>query len=357
MTAAAPVRAMVLAAGLGTRLQPLTDTLPKPAVPVVHRPVVGYLLHALAAAGVREVILNTHHLPGPLMDLIGDGAAYGISTEWSHEPSILGTGGAVREVAAFLGEGTCLLLNGDFLIEVDLARVLEGHRAALQADPRVVATLVCREDPAADRYGALGIAADGRIVDFVGRARVPGAQVAWRGLFTGIHVLEPALRAAIPPEGAPCINRTAYPAMIDAGAVVRAHLQRGHWSDIGTPGGYLQANLDVLEGRVTMAGPDPRSEGARFIPAGGRARMGGGQVIGPASVAHGAAVGEGAEVGPGVVLGEGAAVGAGARIARAVVWPGGAIPAGAHLDGAVAWREAGAPRVLETSPSRGDPGR
>lgn len=344
------MRAMILVAGLGTRLRPLTEVLPKPAVPVVHRPVVGYLLHAVHAAGVREVVLNPSYLGEVLPRLLGDGAAYGVQLRYSPEDTPIGTGGAVRANAAFLGVGGALLLNGDCLVEVDLAEVVRGHRAARAADGRVVATMVVRADPAAERYGALGLNAAGRVVDFVGRAVVEGEVVNSRVLFTGIHVLEPELIAALPPDGAPCINKTAYPQRIREGWIVRTCEQRGMWSDIGNPEGYLRANLDVLGGRVVMPGPDPRSEGARFVPAGARVGWGGGTVVGPASVGNGAQLAEGAVVGPEVVVGARATVGAGASLRQGVVWPDTRVEPRADLHRVVVFGAPGEGRILHVPP-------
>ena len=349
-------RAMILAAGLGTRLRPLTEVLPKPLVPVVHRPLVGYLLHNLRAIGVTDVVMNLYHLPGAFPLVLGTGFDYGLTLHFLQEDEILGTGGGVHNAAGLLGDGPCLLLNGDFLVEVDLARVVADHEASRRLDDQVVATMVLREDPAAQRYGTLGVDSTGRIVDFVGRARVEGAEVVRRGMFTGIHVLEKALRDRIPAEGAPDINRTAYPTAITEGQVVRGYFQKGHWSDIGTLGGYLQANLDVLYGRVRMPGPDPRPSEAIFVPEGQRETLDGVEVEGPVSIALSAELEAGVKLGPGVVVGDSARLRRGTHLQRVVLLPG-SQPPPIHLDGGIIYRTPGGTQILSVEPTSGDPGR
>ena len=124
---APPVRAMVLAAGLGTRLRPLTNAIPKPLVPIANRPLLEYTFALLAGAGVREAIVNTHHLPDIFEAGLRDLDASGLTLHLSRERRILGTAGGLKKAESFLGAGTFLLLNGDFLVDIDLRQVLDFH--------------------------------------------------------------------------------------------------------------------------------------------------------------------------------------------------------------------------------------
>lgn len=304
------MRAMILAAGLGTRLRPMTWVAPKPSLPVLNRPLLSWQLEMLKAVGIREVVINLHWLPEVLPRLLGDGAALGMSLTWVHEPVLLDTGGGIRNVAAFLkapGE-PFLVLNGDLLMDFDLERALETHRKA-----GAVATMVLREDPQAARYGIIGTDEAGRIVDFVGRARAPG-EVVRQGLFTGVHVFEPEVLELIPPEVC-SINMTAWPALVQRGAPTATCFQRGFWSDVGTPERYLEANLAMLEGALPLLQP-ARDE---------------------ALVAADVRRGAGVELASTVSVGAGVVLGAGARLSRCVVWPEAVVPEGAALDEAIVW--------------------
>lgn len=337
------MRAMILAAGLGTRLRPMTDVLSKPSLPLLDRPLIAYHLEMLRQAGVTEVAINLHWLPEVLPQRLGDGSEYGMRITWSYEPVILGTGGGIRKMAKFLTEPgePFFVLNGDLLIDMDLRRVLEHHRAT-----GAIATMVLREDPAMTRFGALGVDSEGRIIDFVGRARAPG-EVVRRGLFTGIHVLTAAVLAHLP-EGEVCINRTAYTQLVALGQNVQSCFQEGFWSDVGTPERYLEAHQAVLEGRLPWLNDAPHASAAFARVQGGSfgelSRVQGlsAQTLAGDECKHlwiGQDVTLEPEVvlGEGVILGRGARIGRGARLEHTVVWPGAHVAPDARLRQAIVW--------------------
>ncbi len=343
------MRAMILAAGLGTRLRPMTGVVPKPMLPVANLPQLYYQLELLKAAGIREVVINLHHLAEVIPRDLGDGARLGMRITYSREPEILGTGGGIKACAAFLtADGApFVVINGDVLIDFALPDALETHRRT-----GAVATMVLREDPRADRFGALGVDASNRIIDFVGRARAPG-EVCRQGLFTGIHVMEPEVLSFIP-EG-PCgINETAYPAMIREGRRVQAHFQRGYWSDVGTPSRYLEANVAVLGRALKRLGLDPFQEAAWAQEASGQCHGNPDSVrcardavvVPPVVFGDRAVIGPGARIGPFVALGAGAEVGQGARVSHAVLWAGTRVAPGAHVERVVLWRRRGRTETL-----------
>ena len=122
------MKAMVLAAGLGTRMRPLTLLRAKPALPVMNRPLIHWTLERLARHGVREVVINLHHLPGSVTRAVGDGSAFGLKVHFTRERTILGTGGGPRKARALLGEGPVLIVNGDVLFDFDLGALMRQHR-------------------------------------------------------------------------------------------------------------------------------------------------------------------------------------------------------------------------------------
>jgi mannose-1-phosphate guanylyltransferase len=314
-------RAMVLAAGLGTRLRPLTDRLPKPLVPVANRPVLDYALAALRRAGISEVAINLHHLGEALRAHVGDGARFGLRVRYSPEDPILGTGGGVARLRDFLAGGTFLLLNGDVLCGADLAGLLQFHRAR-----GAVATMLVRALPAGTAYTSLGLDEAGYLVDFKGAKRPPRGAVR-PVMFSGIHVLEPRVFEFLPPSGYACINDQAYVAMVRQGLPVLGQVDEGPWFDLGTPPTYLMANRAVVSGRAVFR--------QLALPADQVASDG-------VLIGAGVRVGAGVQLGPEVVIGDGCSLGDGCALSRCVVWPGTQLAPQTVLDSVIA---AGALRV------------
>lgn len=313
-----PVRAMVLAAGLGTRLRPLTERVPKPLLPVANRPLLEYTFARLAAAGVVEAIVNVHHLPDVMLAGLRDLDVSGIAVRTSVEPEILGTAGGVRRAEPFLRSGAFLLLNGDFLVDADLERVIDFHRRQQAA-----ATMVLTPDPDG---GVIGVDPDGTIRRFIAPP-APGEPPSRLSCgFTGIHVLEPRVLDLVPPGRPWEINRQLYPELLARGERVCGFVHRGYWREAGSPGGLLAANLEVLGGRA--GGLVPR-------PGAGSPELPGARCEGPVLAGEGARAGDGAVVGPEAVIGPGTRIGAGALVRRAVVLAGTVVPEGAVVERAV----------------------
>lgn len=313
MTAALP-RAMILAAGYGTRLKPLSDLLPKPLVPVANRPLIDFPLALLKKAGLREVAINLHHLGKQVPTVLGTGQEHGLEITYSHEDTILGTGGGVARMRSFLSSGTFVLLNGDILTGIDLMEVLRFHR-----ERGAAATMVVRPLPREAAYTPLWVDDQGWLVAFkdVSRSRRGGFQPL---MFEGIHVLEPVVFDFLPKEGFACIVDQAYSDMLKKGMRVAAFLDTAPWFDLGTPALYLSANRALLSGRARFPQLDP---------------------VGPGGLPDGVLLGEsvemGAEVrlGPEVAVGAGCSLGDGATVARSVLWPGARVEKGARLDGVI----------------------
>jgi mannose-1-phosphate guanylyltransferase len=333
---------MLLCAGFGTRLRPLTDTVPKPLMPLCGVPLLRYNFALLKNAGVREIVINTHHL-GKAMErgALDIARQLGIDLQISREEKqILGTGGGVRRAQKLLGKETFFLLNGDMIFDVDLPAALAAHRKA-----GAEATMVLAPYPRGATYAAVEVDARMNVRRIAGRG-APADPSLSKMHFTGVHVLEPELVARLPPEGESDINRIAYVRAMHDGAVVHGFLQEGYWGDLGAPRSFLRANLDVLERKVPLARFHPDAD-----PFQGCAEQAPGVFVhssaqvesplrAPALIQAGATVAAGASVGPGVVIGTGASVDAGAQVERAVIWEGTHIAAGERVVDQIA-----APRV------------
>ena len=324
---------MVLCAGFGTRLRPLTDKVPKPLVPLCGVPLLRYNFALLKNAGVREIVINTHHL-GPTMAR----GALAIASELDldlqvsrEEKQILGTGGGVRRAQGMLGAGTFILMNGDMIFDLDLAAALAAHRKTGAA-----ATMVLAPYPRGATYGAVEVDAQMSVRRIAGRGAQSDPSLS-KLHFTGVHVLEPELIARLPAEGESDINRTAYVRAIHDGARVHGFLQQGYWGDLGAPRSLLRAHLDVLEKRIPLQrfrpeadpfdGCEERAPGI-FVHPTARVEA---PLTAPVLIQAGAAVATGAVIGSGVTIGAKARIDAGAYLERAVVWERTHVAAGERL--------------------------
>jgi mannose-1-phosphate guanylyltransferase len=329
---------MVLCAGLGTRLRPLTERLPKPAIPVGGLPLIRFALAQLKGAGVRRAVINVHHLPEVMERTARSAAAaLGLELEVSREPIIAGTGGALREARAFLeGAETIVLLNGDVLFDVDLAAALAAHRAG-----GALATMVLLPMPPGARYAAVEVDARGAVRRLGGRFG-PGGVGLVPLHFSGLHLLSPALLERVPSTPTEVDVRDLYAGLM-AGGLLRGHLVDGYWNDLGAPDRYLAVHLDLLAGRVPLgrfAGADPF---AGCVDRGGGVRTARGvridptaRLTGPALLLEDTVVEGGARVGPGAVIGAACRVAAGAVVSDAILWDGTALAPGERLERAIA---------------------
>lgn len=300
--------AFVLAAGLGTRLRPLTAHRPKALVPVAGVPMLGWALASCANAGLTRVIVNAHHHADQVAAFAG--RHFGCDVEVVVEPEILGTGGGLRAVADRLAP-VFVVVNADVLADVDLAALRE-------LVPPGGAAMALRADVSVARYGVVAADSTGtvtRLVD-VARADAVGAE-ALDTHFTGIHALDRATLDLVPP-GFACIVRTAYRALVPDRRV-RGLRHAGTWLDVGDPAAYLDANLAVLRGDVRFH-LDPYARAAFGRTGGPPVSVAGARVFGASILGHGAQV-EGATL-EDCVVGDGAVVAPGVHLRRCVVWDG-----------------------------------
>jgi NDP-sugar pyrophosphorylase family protein len=289
---------MVLAAGLGTRMRPLTRLRAKPALPVLNRPLLHWTLEQLARHGVTECVVNLHHRPETVVAAVGDGRGLGLRVRYSHERRLLGTGGGPREVRDLLGKEPFLLLNGDMLFDFDLARLLRRHRTS-----GAQATLALKPNPDPRRYRPVVTGRGGWVRSLAGLPRPARGAVS---LFTGIHVLDPALLDGLRPGPSEIVPDLYAPLLARGGRVLGVRV-RGAWYDLGRPSLYLASQLRMLARRcvrgASLVHPGARvSAGARLVSS----------VVGARTV-----------------------VGAGARVSRSVLWEGARVGRGALIRGSI----------------------
>ena len=240
------MKAMLFAAGLGTRLRPLTDTLPKCLVPVNGRPMIDYPLLLLRHYGIREIVVNVHHHAERVEEHLGDGSRFGVNVAYSREPVLMDTGGGLRGAKRFLDQDTFVIVNSDVLIDLRLDELLRFHRRQQAA-----VSLVLRKDPRAEAYGAIWTDVEGRIRkllhhDGPGRREVSLTQY----MFTGVHVVEPRIFQYMRGPEPFSITRNTYPRMLARGERLCGFPFDGDWQDMGTPERLATTEMKLRDGSL-----------------------------------------------------------------------------------------------------------
>jgi NDP-sugar pyrophosphorylase family protein len=232
---------MILAAGFGRRLRPLTDRTPKPLIEVNGQPLIAYALALLRAAGIRDVIVNLHHRGDQIRAALGSGAAYGVSITYSPEDPILDTGGAIKKAQPLLQGERFVVLNADSICDIDLRALVAWHGAR-----GALATMVLRADREAARYGIIEIDAGDRIRRFLGQPPAGGVPLTPL-MFAGIHVFEPEVFAYMD-EGRFGINATTYPRLLAAECPLYGYPFTGYWRVLDTHAGLAEGRWELLAG-------------------------------------------------------------------------------------------------------------
>jgi mannose-1-phosphate guanylyltransferase len=316
------VQALILAGGEGTRLRPLTSTVPKPVVPLVDRPFIAFMLEWLRRHGVDDVVMSCGFLASGVRNVLGDGAAYGMRIRYVEEPQPLGTGGALKYAESLLDE-RFLMLNGDVLTDMDLTAQLAQHTAT-QATATLALTPV--ENPSA--YGLVRLQDGGQVREFVEK---PSAdQIDTNTISAGAYVLERSVLDLLEAGRPASIERDVFPRLVGHG--LYGFVQEGYWLDIGTPERYLEGTFDILEGNV--ASDVQARVGEHYLYVGDGVETAG-RIIPPALVEAECRIGADARVGGRAVLERGVSVGEGTVIERSVVLQGAEIGANCVIRGCI----------------------
>ena len=317
---AARVRtAMIFCAGLGTRLRPLTERFPKPAVPFFGAPLIRYSLALLQSVGVERVVINTHHLPRVMASTArAEAERLRMDLAISHEPILMDTAGGLRDAQSLIGRERFLLVNGDAFLSIDLPSLIARHTAR-----NALASLAVTPPVPGETFRAIEADPTGRVARIRGIGPQRGDLTPWH--FLGVHVIEPELFDAIAPEGPRDINGETYPALIAQGALIQALPVRvGAWADLGTPRRYLDACQEILSGQCDLT---PLGNDAPVLLGDKRIQIIDGQRsfidptarVAPDAIIRGAILDANAEIGPG------------ARVINSVVFSGEIIERGLEV--------------------------
>ena len=312
------MQAVILVGGEGTRLRPLTSTVPKPVVPLVDRPFISFMLEWLGRHGIDDVVMSCGFLATSVRNVLGDGSALGLRLRFVEEPEPRGTAGALKFAEPMLDE-RFLMLNGDVLTDLDVTQQIAQHE---RTGAKATLALVPVEDPTA--YGLVRLREDASVKDFVEKPSPD--QIDTNLISAGAYVLERSVLDLIPPDKNVSIERGVWPQLVGDG--LYGYASDSYWLDIGTPERYLQGTFDIIEGNVKTAVQERLGSG--YVVVDEQAEVAG-RVIPPAVVERGCRIGDGAHVGSLVVLGQGVVIGDGSTVERAVVLNGAEIGAGCIL--------------------------
>ena len=318
------MQAVVLVGGEGTRLRPLTSTLPKPVVPLVDRPFIRYMIDWLARHGVDEVVLAGGFMAGSLRDALGEGGDGGPRLRYLEEPEPRGTAGAIRFAAEHLAD-RFLALNGDVLTDLDLTALIAQHE---ETGAKATLALYPVSDPSA--YGLVRRKPSGEILEFLEK---PSAdQIDTDEISAGAYVLERSVLELIPPDRQVSIEREVFPRLVGDGLYGKR--LGGYWMDIGTPDRYLKASWDILERNVETEVGERLGADYQLVEEGVEVAAGA-RAIPPVLIESGTRIAAGARVGALAVVGRDCEIGERAVIERAVLHRGCKIAAGAVVRGAI----------------------
>ena len=323
------MRAMILAAGLGTRLRPLTYLMPKPVAPVLNRPIVARIAELLAKHGFTDVVTNLSYLPEQIRAVLGDGSEFGLRITYSDEPEPLGTAGGVGKARDFLAETeSFLIISGDALTDIDLSAMRDAHEANVAKGS--IATLATKRVDDTTQFGVVITDDEGRIQGF--QEKPDPAEALSDMANCGIYMFRREIFDHFPPPdhkspagdddqppGFVDWALDVFPALLDGDIPFYSHEIDAYWNDIGSVGEFVQGNFDALEGKVGVAPPvDEVSPG---IYAGDASDLDAVKVKPPVLIGAGCEIGVGADLRGPVVIGDGCKVGPGAMIREAVVLP------------------------------------
>jgi NDP-sugar pyrophosphorylase family protein len=320
---------MILAAGLGTRLRPLTEEISKPMVPIVNRPVMEHIVDLLARHGFHRLYVNLHYHPDVITRHFGDGGRWGLTIKYSYEEKLLGTAGGVKRLAGELRGDTFLVISGDALTDLDLTALIAFHKAH-----GGIATLVITPVNDPSKYGVVITEDDGRIVGFQEK---PGREEARSFVAnSGIYVFEPEVLKMIP-EGFYDFGSQLFPRFLEEGIAFYGYRHGDYWNDVGSMEEYKAGNFDALAGKVKVRIPGARIGDDVWI---GDGTVVGEEVVmvGPICIGAACEVRKGARLFGPLVVGDRTIIDEGAILYRGIKWGDGYIGKDAHLlDSIVGW--------------------
>ena len=290
-------KGMILAAGVGSRLEPISHFMPKPLVPVLNKPVISHILSVLKRHGISQIISNTHYLSDTLLKYFQDRPLYGMDIQFRYEPELTGDAGGVRACRDFLEGDTFVVIMGDLITDTDIGHLVRTHKSK-----KALATIGVRTMPDVARFGVMARDNEGFIKTF--QEKPKAGEAISHEISTGIYVLEPEIFNYIPETGVYGFGRQLFPSLVSQGLPVLGVEISGYWSDIGTLTDLFKANMDALSGKIAIRKrtrltnePFPGVHLGKEILIGNQVTIGRGSTIGENSI-----IGDDCKIGTNVTL-------------------------------------------------------
>jgi len=318
------MKAMILAAGVGSRLDPLTRNVPKPLVPILTRPVMEYLVELLKKHGFDEIMVNLHYLGSQIQEYFGDGSRWGVQIHWSQEDKLWGDAGSVKRVEDFFKDDTFIVIGGDDLTDMDLTKLVKTHR-----DKGALATIALSlvDDPS--EYGIVLMNEDSRITRFLEKPK--GEVIFSNTANTGVYVFQPEIFELIPRGMFYLFGKQVFPLLLEQRLPLYGHLTAAYWKDVGNLGIYKQTHKDVLEGRVNTI--LPFKEVRKYVWMGENVEIDEtAEIEYPVAIGNNVRILAGARVLENTVIGNNCAVEEGASVRDSILWDGAVVMRGTHLE-------------------------
>lgn len=318
------MKAMILAAGVGSRLDPLTRTVPKPMVPIVNRPVIEHIVEKLKTHGVTDIMVNLHYLGDVIKSHLGNGSKFGVKISYAQEDRLWGDAGSVKRAEEFLRDGTFLVVGGDDISDIDLTRLLKFHR-----DKRALSTIALSlvDDPS--EYGIVLMNEKGRITRFLEKPK--GEVIFSNTANTGVYVFEPEVFDTIPRGVSYGFGNNVFPQLLEQKKPLFGYLTSSYWRDVGNLQVYRKTHSDVLEGRVMLKMPVKQAR--KYVWIGEETNIDPSAKIGyPVAIGNNVTIEAGAQVLENTVIGDNCIVESEAVLKETILWAGATVMRGTHLE-------------------------
>jgi mannose-1-phosphate guanylyltransferase len=320
------MKALFLAGGMGTRLKPLTDKLPKPMVPIMNKPLLERSMENLRKCGITEIVISTCYKSKYIKDYFGNGSKFGLKIEYVCEDMPLGTGGAIKKTEK-LFDDTFLVFNADILCNMDYMELVKFHKSQ-QAKVTIAVTRV--KNPSA--YGVIEYDQNNYAVSFTEKPEAD--KIKSNYINAGVYVMEPSVLSEIPEDRPVSIERETFPTLLKKGYKVAVYKGCTYWMDIGTPEKYLQTHRDIMAGDCRISGVSFSNhrvfkDGKSFIDTTA-------VIKGPVYIGDHVNIGAYATIGPNAVIGDDVTIHMGGTVIDSIIWDNVNIGICAKMDGAVA---------------------
>lgn len=315
---------MILAAGVGSRLDPLTRNVPKPMVPILNRPVIEHIVDKLKKHGFTEIMVNLHYLGDVIKAHLGDGKKFGVQIKYAQEDRLWGDAGSVKRAEEFLRDGTFLVVGGDDISDIDLSRLLKYHK-----DKKALSTIALSlvDDPS--EYGIVLMNEKGRITRFLEKPK--GEVIFSNTANTGVYLFEPEVFDVIPRGISFGFGHNVFPQLLEQKKPLFGYLTSSYWRDVGNLQVYRRTHNDVLEGRVDLNIGLPQSR--RYVWIGDNVEIDPSAEIGyPVAIGHNVRIEAGAQLLENTIVGNNCVVESGATLRETILWDGAVVMRNTHLE-------------------------